>query len=106
MHNTGWLPSYVTKKALEHKRTRGVVCEIRLPDGASLETGIRREERGELEGRAYKPVAPSSWAGWGGDVTDDRLKVEWVVRGTRGATVRLTARHERAGRVQADVVLA
>ena len=106
VHNTGWLPSYVTKKALEHKRTRGVVCEIGLPDGARLETGQRREERGELEGRAYKPVAPSSWAGWGGDVTDDRLEVEWVVRGTRGATVRLTARHERAGTVQADVVLA
>jgi len=106
VHNTGWLPSYVTKKSLEHKRTRGVVCEIELPDGAVLEAGSRREERGELEGRAYKPVAPSSWAGWGGDVTDDRLKVEWVVRGAHGASVRLTARHERAGTVRAEVALA
>ena len=105
VHNTGWLPTYVTKKALANKRTRGVVCEIELPHGARLESGLRREVRGELEGRAYKPVAPSSWAGWGGDVTDDRLKVEWVVRAARGLTVQALARHDRAGTVRAEVVL-
>src|SRR4029077_3162007 len=26
--NTGWLPSYVTKRGLANKLTRGVVCEI------------------------------------------------------------------------------
>jgi len=105
VHNTGWLPTYVTKKALANKRTRGVVCEIELPLGATLESGLRREVRGELEGRAYKPVAPSSWAGWGGDVTDDRLKVEWVVRAPRGTLISMTARHERAGAIRAQAVL-
>ena len=105
MHNTGWLPSYVTKRALENKRVRGVVAEIELPAGASLETGSAREELGQLEGRAYTPTVPSSWGGWSGDATDDRVKVEWVVRAASGCDGELTARHERAGVVRAEVVL-
>jgi hypothetical protein len=106
VQNTGWLPTYVTKRALNNKLTRGVVCEIELQHGAGLETGKAREEAGQLEGRAYKPVAPSSWAGWSGDVTDDRTKVEWVVRAPRGSAVKLSARHDRAGAVRTEVVLA
>jgi murein tripeptide amidase MpaA len=105
VHNTGWLPSYVTKRALANKRVRGVVAEIELPAGASLETGHVREELGQLEGRAYTPTVPSSWGGWSGDATDDRVKVEWVVRAAAGATVKLTAKHERAGVARAEVVL-
>jgi hypothetical protein len=106
VHNSGWLPSYVTKQALANKLTRGVVCEIELPEGARLETGKPREELGQLEGRAYKPATPSSWGGgWGGDVTDDRAKVEWVVTAPQRGTVRLTARHERAGTVRTSLDL-
>ncbi len=100
VHNTGWLPTYVTKKALEKKLTRGVVCEIELPEGATLETGKPREELIQLEGRAYKPSAPDAK-----DATDDRAKVEWVVRSTQGGTVKLTARHERAGVIVTQVKL-
>jgi len=105
LRNSGWLPSYVTKRALTNKLTRGVVCEIELPEGASLKTGRPREELGQLEGRAYKPVTPSSWAGWSGDVTDERIKVEWVVRAPERGIVKLTARHERAGTVRAQLAL-
>jgi len=105
LHNTGWLPSYVTKRALTKKITRGVVCEIELPPGATLATGTPREELGQLEGRAYKPVTPSSWAGWGGDVTDDRVKVEWVVHAPAGGIVKLRASHQRAGTVKTHVEL-
>lgn len=105
VHNTGWLPSYVTKRALENKVTRGVVAEIELPAGAQLVTGLPREELGQLEGRAYTPATPSGWAGWSGDATADRAKVEWVVRGTEGTLVKLRARHERAGAAWADITL-
>jgi len=105
VQNTGWLPSYVTKRALSNKLARGVVCEIELPQGARLETGKPREELGQLEGRAYKPAAPSGWAGWSGDVTDERLKVEWVVRAPARGVVRLTARHERAGTARTELTL-
>jgi murein tripeptide amidase MpaA len=95
VQNSGWLPTSVTKKASENQIVRGVVCEIELPEGATLETGRAREEVGQLEGRADKPSAHFSY--YTSDVTRDRAKVEWVVRAPRGGTVRMTARHERAG---------
>lgn len=97
VHNTGWLPTYITKKALEKKLVRGVIAEIELPEGATLRTGKPREELSQLEGRAYKPVSATVW---NSDPTDDRAKVEWVVHAPQGGTVRLTARHERAGVVR------
>jgi murein tripeptide amidase MpaA len=100
--NTGWLPTYVTKHAQTNKIVRGVVCEIELPGGATLATGKLREEVGQLEGRAYKPSAPSTWVS---DSTDDRAKAEWVVRAPNGGKVKLIARHERAGVVRAEVTL-
>jgi len=103
VQNTGWLPTYITKKALEKKLVRGVIAEIELPDGATLQLGKPREELGQLEGRAYKPSAASVW---NTDPTDDRAKVEWVVHAPQGGTVRLTARHERAGVVRVECPLA
>ena len=100
VQNTGWLPTYITKKALE-KKLRGVVCEIEVPSGAALETGKSREEVGHLEGRAYKSSAAVSDY----DPTVDRVKVEWTVHATSSGTVRLIARHDRAGWVRAEVRL-
>ena len=100
VENTGWLPTYVTKKALE-KKLRGVVCEIELPKGAKLETGKSREELGQLEGRAYKEAMLNP----GSESTHERLKVEWVVKAPNGGKVNLIARHERAGIVRASVEL-
>jgi hypothetical protein len=104
-HNTGWLPSYVTQRALKNRIVRGVIAEISLPEGATLVTGAPREELGQLEGRAYQPVMPTSWAGWGGDATADRAKAEWVVRARPGAVVGLVLRHDRAGTVRTEIRL-
>jgi hypothetical protein len=101
VENNGWLPTYVTKKAVEKKVSRGVICEIEIPEGASLQSGKPRQELAQLEGRAYKSAFPEGWEGG----TDDRLKVEWVVRAPQGGTVKLTARHERAGVVRAELEL-
>ncbi len=100
VENTGWLPTYVTKKALE-KKLRGVVCEIEIPKGAKLESGKAREELGQLEGRAYKEALlnPSM------EGTLERLKVDWVVRAPKGGKVKLVARHERAGTLRTEVEL-
>jgi len=103
VQNTGWLPSYVSKKALDRKVVRGVICEATLPEGAKLLTGKPREELGQLEGRAYKD---SSIHGWDfGDATDDRAKVEWVVHAPQGGKVQVVARHDRAGVVRAELEL-
>ncbi len=100
VENSGWLPSYVTKKALE-KKLRGVVCEIEVPKGAKLESGKPREELGQLEGRAYKEALMDP----GAEGTQERIKVEWVVRAPKHGSVKLLARHERAGTVRAEVEL-
>lgn len=102
VQNTGWLPTYITKKALEKKVVRGVIATIELPAGATLRSGKPREELGQLEGRAYKPSAASVW---NTDPTDDRAKVEWVVHAPQGGIVRLVARHERAGMVRVELQL-
>jgi len=104
VENTGWLPSYVSKRALERKIVRGVVAEIELPAGGKLLSGKRRETLGQLEGKAYKHTGVSFWPDY--NLTDDRLKVEWVVRAKAGERVDLVARHERAGTVRASVTLA
>jgi murein tripeptide amidase MpaA len=102
VQNTGWLPTYITKKALEKKVVRGVIATIELPAGATLRSGKPREELGQLEGRAYKPSAASVW---NTDPTDDRAKVEWVVHAPQGGIVRLVAGHERAGIVRVELQL-
>ena len=103
VQNTGWLPSYVSKRALERKIVRGVVVEISLPSGAELASGRRREDLGQLEGKANKHTGISFWPDY--HVTDDRAKIEWIVRASKGDAVNLVARHERAGTVRASVVL-
>lgn len=100
VENTGWLPTYVTRKAVE-KNLRGVVCEIELPKGATLESGKSREELGQLEGRAYKEALLNTEK----EGTSERRKVEWVVQARKGGIVKLIARHERAGIVRAEVHL-
>ncbi|MEP6997197.1 MAG: M14 family metallopeptidase [Betaproteobacteria bacterium] len=103
VQNTGWLPSYVSKRALERKVVRGLIAEIVLPEGVRLHSGKRRQEFGQLEGRAYKHTGVSFWPDY--HLTDDRAKIEWVVQGKPGDRIALTARHERAGIVRTDVTL-
>jgi murein tripeptide amidase MpaA len=100
IENTGWLPTYVTRKALE-KKLRGVVCEIEVPKGARLELGKSREEFGQLEGRAYK----NALVDHSDEGTRELLKAEWIVRASKGGRVKLVARHERAGTVRAEIEL-
>src|SRR5262249_5352222 len=77
VQNAGWLPSYGSKRALARKVVRGVIAEIALPEGGKLVQGEIRDELGQLEGKAYKHSGVSFWPDY--NVTDDRLKVEWVV---------------------------
>lgn len=104
VQNTGYLPSYVTKRALERKVVRGVVYEIALPDGAAILAGKARHEGGQLEGRANKVSLQAFLPA--PEITGDRGQCEWTIRAQPGGVARLTARHERAGRVQVDVPLA
>lgn len=103
VQNTGYLPAYVTKRALERKVVRGVVYEIELPSGTTLAAGKARVEGGQLEGRASKATLQAFLPNL--DLTGDRGQCEWTVRAAPGTVVTLAARHERAGRASAKVTL-
>jgi murein tripeptide amidase MpaA len=104
--NSGWLPAYVTKRALQRKTVRGVMFEIYLPENdpsVAWVSGKPRIEGPQLEGHAPKnslnAFLPSR------DVTADRAVGEWVVRAPQGTRLALSARAERAGVVRAEVIL-
>ncbi|MGH2523307.1 MAG: M14 family zinc carboxypeptidase, partial [Anaerolineales bacterium] len=100
IQNTGWLPTNLTERANEKKLTRPLEVEIALPEGATLVGGERRVEAGQLAGRALK-----NNTFWNADPTDDRAKVEWVVRAPKGSEVKVTAAHQRAGKISRTVTL-
>lgn len=108
VQNTGYLPSYVSKLALQRKQSRGVVGEISLPKGATLVSGKLREIAGELEGRAYKHTLMSFWTDT--TPTADRTKLLWVVNvgksAKTGASVDVVVKHEKAGTVRVKIKLA
>lgn len=104
--NSGYLPAYVTKRALERKVVRGVMFEIHLPAGnpeVSLVSGKERMEGPQLEGHAPKQsqqaFLPSR------EITADRAVGEWVVRAPQGTRLALSASADRAGTVRTEVVL-
>jgi murein tripeptide amidase MpaA len=103
VQNAGYLPTYVTKRALERKITRGVVYEIGVPADGVLLAGKQRVEGAQLEGRASKPSLQAFLPNL--DLTGDRGQCEWTLRAPAGSVVELVARHDRAGRVTARVTL-
>ncbi|MEO1667195.1 MAG: M14 family metallopeptidase [Chloroflexota bacterium] len=103
IQNIGWLPSYVTKQALNNKVIRGVIAEIELPDGASLKMGKQREILSQIEGRNNTASTAIPWTI--SATTSDRLKVEWIVYAPQNGTIKLIARHDRAGKTTTEVKL-
>lgn len=101
--NSGWLPAYVTKRALERKTARGCVFEIGLPEGVTLVSGKQRVEGPQLEGHAPKASLQAFLPNR--ELTGDRAVVEWVVRGKAGVVLPLSAVAGRAGAVRTTVVL-
>jgi hypothetical protein len=104
--NSGYLPAYVTKRALERKTVRGVMFEIHLPvgdAGISLLSGKPRIEGPQLEGHAVKSTLQAFLPAR--EITADRAVGEWVVRAPRGTRVAVSARADRAGAVHTEVTL-
>jgi murein tripeptide amidase MpaA len=103
LQNTGWLPTYVTKQALEGYLVGPVVAELELPEEAQLLSGDLTIEVGQLEGRT---AARSSAVWWSYQpATDDLSTIEWVVEAPPETVLEVTAHHARAGTVRAKTVL-
>ncbi|MEK6748293.1 MAG: M14 family metallopeptidase [Pseudomonadota bacterium] len=105
VHNTGWLPTYITKIAVHKKLVQGVIAELELAAGMRLIAGDMRQEKTQLEGRAQHPRSPFGWGGVQHEPSEDRVGFEWVVSAPRGGTLRVCTRHARAGTAHADLML-
>ncbi|HET9207938.1 MAG TPA: M14 family metallopeptidase [Burkholderiaceae bacterium] len=101
--NAGYLPAYVSARALERKTVRGAVFEILLPEGAQLVGGKQRVVGPHLAGHAAKSSLQAFLPNR--EVTADRAVAEWVVRAPRGTRLSMSARADRAGAVHTEVVL-
>lgn len=101
LHNTGWLPTNVSKRALAQKTVLPLEVDLTLPEEAILVTGKKKTLLGQLAGRDQKPTAPI----WGGDATAERAKVEWVIQAAAGTEIEIVAKHRRAGTVRATITL-
>jgi murein tripeptide amidase MpaA len=101
--NSGYLPSYVSKRALERKVARGTVFQVHLPPGASLVGGSERIEGAQLEGHGPKSTLQAFLPSR--DVTGDRAVAEWIVRAPKGTHIAMTACADRAGTVRTEITL-
>ncbi|MFY9509786.1 MAG: M14 family metallopeptidase [Rubrivivax sp.] len=101
--NAGYLPSNVSKRAIERKTARGCVFQIHLPPGVGLVGGRERIEGPHLAGHAANTTLQAFLPNR--DITTDRAVVEWVVQGPAGTAIALTASADRAGTVRTEVTL-
>jgi hypothetical protein len=101
--NAGYLPAYVSRRALARQQARGLVFEIELPPGAALVSGKPRVTGPHLEGHAprssLQAFLPTR------EITADRARAEWLVRAPAGGRVQVLAKADRAGALRATVSL-
>ncbi|MFL6048811.1 MAG: S16 family serine protease, partial [Gaiellales bacterium] len=105
VQNTGWLPTNVSKKAIEQKAVRPVQVNLELGDGARLVSGLAHTELEQLTGRGGAAVSMLGWDA-GHEPSSERARVEWVVEAAAGTVVRATVRQPRAGVCSAELTLA
>ncbi len=101
IENTGYLPTNVTRMALDKKIAKPVKAEIMLPEGARLVTGEAEVELGHLAGRSA--LAGNRWKSPGffeGLPSEYARRVEWVMRGE--GPLRVEVRSEKAGTVRLE----
>lgn len=100
LENAGFLPTYTSAKALEKRAVEPIRVRLHLGEGVSLVAGEPILEAGHLEGRSNKIESI-----FGAPFGDQEKKLEWVVRGAAGGTVRLEAVTQRAGTLEREFTL-
>jgi len=98
--NDGYLPTHVTRRAVEIGVVPGVEANLELPDGCTLVSGSVRSDLGHLAGRDTRRGAYDAWRRpWG----ESTRVVEWVVRFEgEPRPVRLRASGQKAGVAHAE----
>ena len=97
--NDGYLPTHVTRRAVEIGVVPGVEATLELPDGCALVSGSTHRDLGHLAGRDTRRGAYDPWRRpWG----ESTRVLEWVVRFEGEPTpVHLRASGQKAGSASA-----
>ncbi|MBK9969068.1 MAG: hypothetical protein IPP07_31290 [Holophagales bacterium] len=80
-----------------------MIAELSLPAGARLVDGTLRKALGQLAGRNEQRSTTTWWGYRPG--TPDRALAEWLVAAPAGTKLSVSAAHDRAGTVRAELVL-
>ncbi len=99
IENSGYLPTYVSKKAQERRFLKPLSVELILTEGIDLLSGEKKLELGQLEGRSNKQNIGPFQPGYSSDY---RAKAEWFVSANPGAVITVEAYCERGGRVRSE----
>jgi murein tripeptide amidase MpaA len=102
VENTGFLPTYTSQQCKKRQAVRPVRVEMDLPERVKLLYGKQRTVLGHLEGRSNKLDVSSFWES---SPTDNRARLEWVVRGEVGSILQLHVLSERAGTIHQEIKL-
>ena len=92
--NEGFLPTYMTERALKHGTADVVQVALDLPKNAEVVMGEASQSIGHLAGRDER-TAP--WSPWLRQWSDTKKKVEWLIRAPEGGDMTITAKAQRAG---------
>jgi murein tripeptide amidase MpaA len=92
--NHGYLPTYLTQRALQHDAAGTVQTALEAKEGVALIMGAQTQDIGHLAGRDERKA---TWSPWLRQWNQTRKPVEWVVRAPSGTAISIVARAERAG---------
>lgn len=102
VENSGFLPSYTSRQGQQRKAVRPVRVKLELPQGAALVSGKVQTELGHLEGRSNKLGVSAHMAA---SPTDNRQRLEWVLRAAPGTSLGVQILSERAGKLEVNIAL-
>ena len=104
--NSGFLPTYLTKEALNIKVDKPIEVKLTLPEDSSLIMGKMFEKIGHLEGFGgnHSGYRHGFFFVAAGKPTQKR--VEWVIKGTAGQTVQVQIDSAKAGKITLPICLA
>ncbi len=100
--NAAFLPTYVTKEALNIRRAKPITAEL---SGAEVVKGKAKQEIGHLNG--FWSKGTYGWGLGGTTVNHEPMekKLSWIVKGEKGSSVKVVCSAPRAGRCALDIVL-
>jgi murein tripeptide amidase MpaA len=101
IENTGYMPTYTSKRAQERGALKPITVNLTLPEECALVDGKAETEIGQLEGRSNK----LNVGGLGFSPTDNCKRIGWVVSHNGRGSVEVVVRSERGGTARETVNL-